>query len=136
MEHLRTMGIDADDDFGRQLIRRSRAVSQDVTISEIIHFTEAKATYRGIQKSLTGFLLTAVPACLTGESFRLYRHAEIARAAAERQSWIEMRSEAERTLNYRQDREAWEIENAESTLQWLHEHQQWVFDPEHASQSR
>lgn len=128
IEQLGALGIDADDDFSRQLIRRSRAVCQDVTISEILHFTEAKAKYRGIQKSLTGFLLTAVPRCLTGESFRLYRQAEIARMAADRQSWIELRSEAEQILNSRQGREAWEIDNAESTLQWLRERQPWVFD--------
>jgi hypothetical protein len=131
MERLRTFGIDADDDFGRQLIRRSRAVCQDCTIAEILHFTDTKAKYRGIQKSLTGFLLTAVPACLTGESFRLYRQAEIAKAAAERQSWLEMRSDAERTLSSREGREGWEIDNAESALQWLREEQPWVFDREY-----
>jgi hypothetical protein len=129
LERLFTLGIATDDDFAYKLIRQSRAVCQDSTIAEILHFTEVKAQYRGIQKSLTGFLLTAVPACLTGESFRLYRQAEIARAAAERQSWIEMRSDAERTLNCRDNREKWEIDNAESALQWLHEHQPWVFDP-------
>jgi hypothetical protein len=133
MERLHTLGIDADDDFGRQLIRRSRAVCQDCTIAEILHFTEAKAKYRGIQKSLTGFLLTAVPACLTGESFRLYRQAEIAKAAAERQSWVQMRSDAERTLSSREGREGWEIENAESALQWLRDQQPWVFDREYTN---
>lgn len=134
MEHLRTFGIDADDDFGRQLIRRSRTVCQDCTIAEILHFTDAKAKYRGIHKSLTGFLLTAVPACLTGESFRLHRQAEIAKAAAERQSWLEMRSDAERILSSREDREGWEIDNAESALQWLREEQPWVFDREYQDQ--
>jgi hypothetical protein len=128
--HLHSIGIDADDDFARQLIRRSRAVCQDSTIAEILHFTEAKAKYRGIQKSLTGFLLTAVPVCLTGESFRLYRQAEMARAAAERESWIQMRSQAELTVNAPEGREAWEIDNAESTLKWLREYQPWVFKGE------
>ncbi len=114
MEQLHGIGIDADDEFGLQLIRRSRAGCPDVTISEIVHFTQVKARYRGVHKSLTGFLLTAVPACLMGESFRLYRQAEIARVASERQAWIEMRSEAEQTLNSRKGRESWEIDNAES----------------------
>jgi hypothetical protein len=125
--HLHTIGINADDDFARQLLRRSRAVCEDSTIAEILHFTEAKAKYRGIQKSLTGFLLTAVPVCLMGESLRLYRQAELVRAAAERESWIQMRSEAELAVNAPEGREAWEIENAESTLKWLREHQPWVF---------
>jgi hypothetical protein len=133
MKHLHNIGIAADDDFAHELVRRSRAVCHDVTIMEILHFTEAKARYRGIQKSLTGFLLTAVPVCLTGESFRLYRQAELARAAAERQSWIQMRSDAEQTLNSPQGREAWEIDNAESTLKWLREQQPWVFNAQHPS---
>ena len=66
MEQLHAIGIDADDEFGRQLIRRSRAGYPDITISEIVHFTQVKARYRGIQKSLTSFLLTAVPACFDG----------------------------------------------------------------------
>jgi hypothetical protein len=132
-QHLHNIGIDADDDFAHQLVGRSRAVCQDATIAEILHFTEAKASYRGIQKSLTGFLLTAVPVCLTGESFRLYRQAELARAAAERDSWIQMRSDAERILSAPQGRETWEIENAESTPEWLREQQPWLFNAQHPS---
>ena len=68
-----------------------------------------------------------------GESFRLFRQAEIGRAAAERQAWIEMRSEAEQTLNSREGRESWEIDNAQNTLQWLREQQPWVFDQQRGS---
>jgi hypothetical protein len=41
-----------------------------------------------------------------------------------------MRSQAELTVNAPEGREAWEIDNAESTLKWLREYQPWVFKGE------
>jgi hypothetical protein len=73
-----------------------------------------------------------VPHCLTGESFRQYREAESQKVEAEREHWRTERREAEAVLNSREEREEWEIEGAETTLNWLHEYHPWLFQEENA----
>ena len=127
---LRRLIADVDDAFVRELLRRSREACPDCTVTEIGHWAAVKARFRGIRSSFTGFLLTAVPHCLTGESFRQYREAESQKIEAEREHWRTERREAEAVLNSREGKEEWEIEGAETTLNWLREYHPWLFQEE------
>jgi predicted transcriptional regulator len=76
-----------DDDIIDRLIRNCRQQAPDCTEEEIIHFIEEKGSLVQVRDSRIyspiGFLLTAVPKCLSGEAFRYYRAEEITRRQAE-----------------------------------------------------
>jgi predicted transcriptional regulator len=66
----------ADDDVARRLITECRRRAGDATVDEITEFLQQKARFavRNPQiRNPTGFLLTAVPICFEGESFRNFR---------------------------------------------------------------
>jgi predicted transcriptional regulator len=91
-----------DDAVVHRLIRSCRQQAADCTEAEIIHFIDNKGSLvrdrdnRGY--SPLGFLLAAVPKCLSGEPFRRYRQ-DRARAEAERQAELdEWRREQELQL--------------------------------------
>src|SRR5207245_2506257 len=66
----------ADDDVARRLITNCRRAAPDATTEEISGFVQQKARFamRNPQiRNPTGFLLTAVPLCFEGESFRIFR---------------------------------------------------------------
>jgi hypothetical protein len=78
-----------DDDVAHNLLARCRAVAPDCAPAEIIHFLHEKGNL--IRQDRTrritnpvGFLLTAVPKCLTGETFERYRNQERIRLEQER----------------------------------------------------
>jgi hypothetical protein len=78
-----------DDDVAYHLLSRCRAVAPDCTSAEIIHFVHEKGSLiqQDRNKRITspmGFLLTAVPKCLTGETFERYRNQERIRLERER----------------------------------------------------
>jgi hypothetical protein len=80
----------AEDDVARRLITECRRRAGDATIDEISEFLEQKARFavRNPQiRNPTGFLLTAVPLCFQGESFRIFRQG---REEAKRQEKAEM----------------------------------------------
>lgn len=62
-----------DDDAVRQLIDACRRHAPDATCEEVIAFVHAKGPLAIRRPSPLGFLLTAVPRCFIGESFRLFR---------------------------------------------------------------
>jgi predicted transcriptional regulator len=66
---------DVDDDAVTLLIDRCKAHAADCTAEEIVHFLRRKTELLAHASigNPTGFLLTAVPKCFTGESFRLFR---------------------------------------------------------------
>jgi len=90
-----------DDDIVRRLWIACRQQAADCTSQEIVHFIEEKGRLvRGKDARIyspLGFLLTSVPKCLAGESFRIYREqqarlraaeaAEEARRQAELEAW-------------------------------------------------
>jgi hypothetical protein len=81
----------ADDDVLKRLRAQTRNVCPDFTDEELIHFIHSKGQLirrrdSGISSPI-GFLLTSVPKCFVGESFRLFRKAQSEardREAAER----------------------------------------------------
>src|SRR5215469_4768233 len=75
--------------MGIHLLSRCRAVAPDCTSAEIVHFVHEKGLLirQDRNKRITnpiGFLLTAVPKCLTGETFEHYRNQERIRLERER----------------------------------------------------
>ena len=88
-----------DDDVLTRLIANSRLATPDSTEDEIIHFIEEKGAIvrAGRIHNPIGFLLTAVPKCFSGETFRFYREeqarhrereaAAAARAQLEAEEW-------------------------------------------------
>ena len=66
-----------DDDIIKRLIRSCKQQTADCSEEEIAHFVRQKGALVRIRDSRIyspiGFLLTAVPKCLSGEAFRLYR---------------------------------------------------------------
>jgi hypothetical protein len=102
-----------DDDVAHSMLARCQAVAPDCTPAEIIHFVHEKGKLirqdrtRRITSPL-GFLLTAVPKCLTGETFERYRNQERIRLEQER---------------LRQERQQAEIE------QWRREQEAILNDP-------
>jgi hypothetical protein len=78
-----------DDVVAYYLLSRCRAVAPDCTSTEITHFVHEKGLLirQDRNKRITnpiGFLLTAVPRCLTGETFEHYRSQERVRLERER----------------------------------------------------
>jgi hypothetical protein len=78
-----------DDAAAHHMITRCRAAAPDCTPAEIIHFIHEKGTLirQDSNSRITspiGFLLTAVPKCLTGETFEHYRNQERVRLEQER----------------------------------------------------
>ena len=73
---LRHYIADIDDDAAFQLWRRCLNQAPDATPEEIIHFIHLKAGKAGIRMPL-GFLLTAVPKCFVGDSFRQFRQERV-----------------------------------------------------------
>jgi hypothetical protein len=74
-EALREFGK-PDQDAVVQLIRSCRREAPDCTEDEIVHFAQTKGRLlkNGSIQNPIGFLLTAVPKCFTGESFREFRN--------------------------------------------------------------
>jgi predicted transcriptional regulator len=76
-----------DDDVVDRLIRNCTHQAPDCTLEEIIHFIEEKGSLVRVRDSRIyspiGFLLTAVPKCLSGDAFRFYREEQIKRREAE-----------------------------------------------------
>jgi len=80
----------ADDDVARRLITECRRRAGDATVDEISEFLQQKARFavRNPQiRNPAGFLLTAVPLCFEGESFRNFRKG---REESKRQEKAEM----------------------------------------------
>ena len=69
---LRQYVSDVDDDAASQLWRRCTENAQDASPEEVAHVIHLKASKTGIRTPL-GFLLTAVPKCFIGDSFRQFR---------------------------------------------------------------
>jgi predicted transcriptional regulator len=89
----------ADDDVARRLITDCRRVAPDAKIEEISGFVQQKARFamRNPQiRNPIGFLLTAVPLCFEGESFRIFRQG---REEAKRQEKSEMERVARMLLD-------------------------------------
>lgn len=71
-----------DDKAVSQLIRDCRRIVADATFDEIAYFIGEKGPRARRKENPTGFLLTAVPPCFEGESFRRVRRALAHRGAA------------------------------------------------------
>ena len=69
---LRRYISDVDDDGAAALWRRCLEQAPDARLEEIVHFIHLKAGKPGIRVPL-GFLLTAVPKCFKGDSYRQFR---------------------------------------------------------------
>jgi hypothetical protein len=69
---LRRYIPDVDDDAASELWSRCQAQAPAAELPELIHFIELKAGKPGIRMPL-GFLLSAVPKCFAGDSYRQYR---------------------------------------------------------------
>jgi len=82
---LRRYIPDVDDEAALQLWRRCRENAPDARPDEVAHFIQLKAGKSGIRMPL-GFLLTAVPKCFIGDSFRQFRaeRAQTIESAAQR----------------------------------------------------
>jgi hypothetical protein len=97
-----------DDDVAHKLFTRCRTAAPDCTPAEIIHFVHEKGNLirqdrtRRIASPM-GFLLTAVPKCLTGETFEHYRDQE--RIRLEKQRLLQERQQAE-IEQWRREQEA------------------------------
>ena len=87
-----------DDDVAHNLFTRCRSVAPDCTTAEIVHFVHEKGSLIRQDRTIRitspmGFLLTAVPKCLTGETFERYRNQE--RSRLEQQRLLQERQQAE-----------------------------------------
>jgi hypothetical protein len=69
---LRSHIPDVDDEAAALLWQRCRANAPAASAGEIVHFIHLKAGKPGIRMPL-GFLLTAVPKCFLGDSYRQFR---------------------------------------------------------------
>ncbi len=69
---LRRYISDVDDEAASELWQRCRENAPDAHLDEVSYFIEMKAGKLGIRMPL-GFLLTAVPKCFKGDSFRQFR---------------------------------------------------------------
>jgi len=96
-----------DDDIVRRLIKNCKERSPDCTEEEIVYFVAEKGSLVRVKDSRIyspiGFLLTAVPKCLSGEAFRFYREEQLRRREAESASEAQRQAELE---NWRRDQEA------------------------------
>jgi len=63
---------DVDDDAAAELWSRCLEHAPSAQIEELVHFIDLKAGKPGIRMPL-GFLLTAVPKCFQGDSYRQFR---------------------------------------------------------------
>jgi hypothetical protein len=63
---------DVDDEVAADLWSRCLENAPYAEVSELVHFIELKASKPGIRVPL-GFLLTAVPKCFQGDSYRQFR---------------------------------------------------------------
>jgi hypothetical protein len=63
---------DVDDDAAAELWNRCRENAPSAEIAEVIHFVDLKAGKPGIRMPL-GFLLSTVPKCFAGDSYRQFR---------------------------------------------------------------
>ena len=77
----------ADDEIVDRLIKNCKQQAPDCSDEEIIHFIEKKGSLVRVRDSRIynpiGFLLTAVPKCLSGEAFRSYREEQMKLREAE-----------------------------------------------------
>ena len=69
---LRRYIPDVDDEAAGDLWKRCLENAPSAQISEVVHFIDLKAGKPGIRMPL-GFLLTAVPKCFLGDSYRQFR---------------------------------------------------------------
>jgi hypothetical protein len=93
----------SDDDAVNRLVESCRKITPDATEEEIVHFLQIEAARVRNNSRIfnpTGFLLTSVPKCFAGESFRRYRdEVRRQRDAADRQrqlqeqDWLRLRNE-------------------------------------------
>ena len=101
VEALRESTGTADDDAARRIYVKCREKSPDATEEEISYFVRVQAkricNMRGIDNPL-GLVITQVPKCFEGESFRQFREAEKKRRESESQQRQEWRKEAEALL--------------------------------------
>jgi hypothetical protein len=87
-----------DDDVARRLITECRRRAPDATVDEIREFIQEKATLAMRNPHIrnpSGFLITAVPLCFEGESFRILRNS---REEAKRQEKADMQTTAKTIL--------------------------------------
>jgi hypothetical protein len=61
-----------DDDAAAELWNRCRGNAPGAEIAEVVHFVDLKAGKPGIRMPL-GFLLSTVPKCFAGDSYRQFR---------------------------------------------------------------
>ena len=96
-----------DDDIVDRLIKNCKQQAPDCTEEEIIHFIEEKGSLVRVKDSRIyspiGFLLTAVPKCLSGEAFRFHREEEMKRREAEAAHEARRQTELD---EWRRDQEA------------------------------
>ena len=96
-----------DDDIVDRLIKSCKQQAPDCTDEEIIHFIEEKGSLVRVKDSRIyspiGFLLTAVPKCLSGEAFRFYREEEMKHREAEAAHEARRQTELD---EWRRDQEA------------------------------
>jgi len=91
-----------DDDAVHRLLAGCRAAAADASDEEIAHFVLAQgARFRRMRtvENLMGLLITQVPKCFTGASFRQFRAAERQRREAEERQREEWRREAQAILD-------------------------------------
>ena len=83
--HALTKYGPVDDDALTRLIGSCRLATPDSTEDEIIHFIEEKGALvrAGRIHNPIGFLLTSVPKCFSGETFRFYREEMVRRRERE-----------------------------------------------------
>ncbi len=72
MAALRRYAPDVDDDAAARLWHACLEHAPQATVDEVVHFINLKAGRPGIRLPL-GFLLTAVPKCFKGDSYRQFR---------------------------------------------------------------
>jgi len=86
-----------DDDIIDRMMRNCKQQAPDCTEEEIIYFIQEKGSLVRVRNSRIyspiGFLLTAVPKCLSGEAFQLYREEQ--RKRREEQAAYEAKRQAE-----------------------------------------
>jgi hypothetical protein len=109
----------ADDDAVNRLIQKCRQAATDCTEEEMTHFIHQKGLLiRGKGSEIyspIGFLVTAVPKCFSGESFRLYREEQRKRRDAEVAEELQRQRELE---------------------EWRREQEQRLADPEVAEEDK
>ena len=102
VEALRESTGTTDDDAARRIYTKCREKSPDATEEEVSYFVKIQAkricNMRGIDNPL-GLLITQVPKCFEGESFRQFREAEKTRRESESQRRQEWRRQAEALLD-------------------------------------